>query len=256
MKTKMPMIFAGHGSPMNAIENNEYTKNWERIGKELPKPKKILSISAHWATNGSKIGDQEDPKQIYDMYGFPQQLYDLKYHVSGDNKLAEKVISLSDNIISADDSWGIDHGSWAVLCKIYPEANIPVVQLSVDMGATMQEHFELGRKLKQLREEGVLIFASGDIVHNLRMVDWSNDSGYAWADSFDNYIIDRVLGKDFKSVINYTDRGEEAIYSVPTVEHFVPLLYVLGAVDAEDDIQVFNDSRSLGSISMTGFVIK
>lgn len=253
--TKMPMVFAGHGSPMSAIENNEFTKVWERLGQRFPKPKAILAISAHWTTAGVKIQSAAQPKQIYDMYGFPPELYDLKYPVKG---CAELTRWIQDNIhtrpVSVDDSWGIDHGTWAVLCKIYPAADIPIVQLSIDMTASPAQLYKLGQELGALREEGVLLFASGDVVHNLRRIDWNRQGGFDWADNFDAYIRDSILARNDEAVVQYADFGEAVQLSCPTPEHFYPLLYVLGAASADDTITVFNDARTMGSLSMTGYI--
>ena len=251
----MPVVFAGHGSPMSAIENNAYTAAWEKIGKELPRPRAILSVSAHWFTRGTRVQTDPHPQQIYDMYGFPPELYHLKYPVSGSAELGKKVLSLIHSVpVQADNSWGIDHGTWAVLCKMFPKADIPVVQLSVDGQASPSQHYAVGQELRSLREEDVLIFASGDVVHNLSLIDWDKTDGYEWADTFDTSIRDKILAHDFQSVVNYSGMGESARLSVPSPDHFSPLLYALGAADSEDRTTVFNDFRTLGSLSMTGYI--
>jgi 4,5-DOPA dioxygenase extradiol len=251
---KMPIVFVGHGSPMNAIEDTKFSKAWYELGKKLPKPKAILAISAHWYTDGTRIQSAAKPKQVYDMYGFPKALYEVKYPVQGDLALTKRVQELIKEGLKVDDTWGIDHGSWAILNKMYPNADVPVVQLSVDGHKSPAEHYALGKKLAALREEGVLIFASGDIVHNLGMIDWDSDAGYEWADEFDNYIRDKILQKDHEAVVNYTSQGEKARFAAPTPEHFLPVLYALGASSSEDKIEVFNDYRTMGSLSMTGFL--
>jgi 4,5-DOPA dioxygenase extradiol len=252
---KMPMLFAGHGSPMSAIENNEFTMAWERIGQALPRPKAILSISAHWTSRGLEVQPQEQPQQIYDMYGFPKALYDLKYPAKGSPELAAMVEQLvQTKPVQADTSWGIDHGTWAVLCKISPQADIPVVQLSIDLTASPAELYQIGKELQPLREQGILLFASGDVVHNLRRLDWERPNGFDWADAFDKHIRDNIVARNDEAVINYQAFGEAAQLSCPTPEHFYPLLYVLGAASPDDKITVFNDARTMGSLSMTGYL--
>ena len=256
-QTRMPVLFAGHGSPMSAIENSADTKAWQALGKQIPQPRAVLSISAHWYTDGSRIQTSPHPKQIYDMYGFPQELYDLKYRPAGDPALAAQVQSLVRSpAVHADNTWGIDHGTWAVLCKIFPKADIPVVQLSVNSRLQPDQHYAIGKALSSLRSQGVLIFASGDVVHNLRRIDWDKEDGFDWADSFDTAIRDAVLKKDHETVIHYDRLGRPADLSVPTPEHFLPLLYALGASDDSDQVTVFNDRRTLGSLSMTGYLFQ
>lgn len=253
--TRMPMIFAGHGSPMSAIENNTFTAAWEKLGKELPRPKAILSISAHWVSKGLKVQTAPQPRQVYDMYGFPQALYDVIYPVQGSSELTKAVLnSIQSSTVTPDDSWGIDHGTWAVLCRMYPAADIPVVQLGIDVSKTPAELYQIGRELQHLREQGVLLFASGDVVHNLRRIDWNRSDGFDWADDFDIYIRDNILSRNDEAIINYTAFGEAARLACPTPEHFYPLLYVLGAASPQDKPSVFNDARTMGSLSMTGYV--
>lgn len=253
--TRMPMIFAGHGSPMSAIENNSFTAAWEKLGKELPRPKAILSISAHWVSKGLKVQTVPQPRQVYDMYGFPPALYDVIYPVQGSSELTKAVLnSIQSSAVTPDDSWGIDHGTWAVLCRMYPGADIPVVQLSIDVSKTPAELYQIGRELQHLREQGVLLFASGDVVHNLRRIDWNRSDGFDWADDFDIYIYDNILSRNDEAIINYTAFGEAALLACPTPEHFYPLLYVLGAASPQDSLSVFNDARTMGSLSMTGYV--
>jgi len=190
------------------------------------------------------------------MYGFPQRLYEVRYPAPGAPWLAERVVELlgEDNVEGSTD-WGLDHAAWCPLVKMYPDADIPVTELSVDESKTPEQILQIGTKLKSLRDEGVLIMGSGDVVHNLGLVDWNMNEGYPWADRFDKYIKDKILAHDFDAVANYRSRGEAAGLAIPTPEHFYPLLYVLGAADAEDNVQVFNYERTLGSISMTSFII-
>lgn len=257
METKlrrMPAIFAGHGSPMNAILDNEYTSTWEKLGREIERPELILSVSAHWYTHGTWVNDSEKPKQIYDMYGFPDELYRLKYEARGSKVLSGRILDLLGSGVSVDNSWGIDHGTWSVLCKMYPEADIPVVQLSIDADSSPERHYEIGKMLTKLRDEGVMIFGSGNIVHNLGRISWDMEGGQSWAVEFDGYIRDRILEGDHRSVIDYRSAGKSQELSFRTPEHFLPLLYVLGASSVDDRIRIFNESCTMGSISMTGYM--
>lgn len=250
---RMPVIFVGHGSPMNAIEENDFTKGWKEIGRKIPVPRAILSISAHWQTKGTRVNDSKDPKQIYDFYGFPKQLYEVKYDVSGNEELANRVLEILGDQVSVDNSWGIDHGTWSVLSKVYPKADMPVVQLSLNYDMSPREHFELGRNLSLLRDEGYLIFGSGNIVHNLGIIDWSLEGGYSWADEFDVMVKEHILSGEYEPLIEF---GSGGILPVPTREHYLPLLVCLGAVDENDTLEIFNESRVLGSISMTSYLFK
>ncbi len=251
---KMPVLFVGHGSPMNAIEDNAYSRAWISLGKTLEKPKAILSVSAHWFTRGTKVNDSLQPAMIYDMYGFPDELYQLKYPVAGSSELAYRVRNLVGDMVSIDNNWGIDHGSWSVLHRIFPKADIPVVQLSVNAALSPAEHFAIGRKLQPLREEGVLIIGSGNIVHNLARVDWRMNDGQLWAQEFDQYIYRAILSGTYDDVIDYTQAGESARLAVPSMDHFSPLLYILGAIDENDSVSVFNNDCTLGSMSMTSYL--
>lgn len=252
----MPVLFVGHGSPMNAIEDNKFTLKWEALAEKLPKPKAILSISAHWYTKGSKIMDEEFPKTIYDMYGFPDELYKIVYAAKGSLVLAHKTAKMLTCPVEIDNTWGYDHGTWSVLHRIYPNADIPLIQLSVDRNASMQEHYEIGKNLNKLREEGVLIFGSGNVTHNLRRVDWHNKGGYDWAEDFDKYIIENIKNKNYDNVINYKKAGKSAEFAVPISDHYAPLLYVLGALEGGENLTVFNDECILGSLSMTSFLFE
>ena len=191
---RMPVIFSGHGSPMIALENNEITVGMEKVGRHVigkyGKPKAILAISAHWYTRGTCVQSVEQPKQVYDMYGFPEELYQVKYPVTGDKELTEKVETVLGDLVSVNNSWGIDHGTWTVLVHMFPKADIPVVQLSVDGTLTAEECYQVGQKLSALREEGYLIFGSGNVVHNLRRVEWDNPDGTEMTNAFNDYIID------------------------------------------------------------------
>jgi len=251
---KMPLVFIGHGSPMNAIEDNKFTGEWEKIAKSIPKPTAILAISAHWYTEGTKIMDEANPKMIYDMYGFPKELYEIVYDSVGAPDLAHLTKELISRETTFDHSWGYDHGAWSVLVKMYPEKDIPVFQLSIDASAPPEVHFEIGKQLRPLREKGVLILASGNVVHNLRRISWDMENGYDWANEFDSYIKDNILSKEFKNVLNYRNAGKSADLAVPTPDHFYPLLYILGASEESDQISVYNDEGTMGSLSMTCYL--
>ncbi|WP_371380951.1 4,5-DOPA dioxygenase extradiol [Sporomusa aerivorans] len=254
--TKAPVLFVGHGSPLNAIEDNKYTKGWQEIAGKIPRPSAILSVSAHWYTDGSKINDAEKPRTVYDMYGFPDELYKVAYNVPGAPELAKITKDLIPGKVLIDNSWGIDHGTWSVLCKMYPEADIPVYQLSVDGKASAEVHFQIGRNLRSLREKGVLIFASGNVVHNLSKVDWKMDGGYSWAVEFDGYIKGKILAGEYQDVINYKSAGKSADLAFYHPDHFYPLLYVLGASETTDRISVYNESCTLGGLSMTSYLFE
>ena len=253
--SKMPMLFVGHGSPMNAIEDNQYTHNWKELAKKIPKPKAILSISAHWYTKGTKIMQEEQPKTIYDMYGFPKELYEIAYPAPGNPALAKEAKALLSKESEFDASWGIDHGTWSVLVHMYPESNIPVFQISIDATAPPDVHYQIGRELSSLREKGVLLFASGNIVHNLRLIQWGmTDRGFDWAYKFDTYIKESIESRNHENIIHYLNAGESAKLAVPTPDHFYPILYLLGASDNGDVISVYNHSCMLGSLSMTCYL--
>ena len=251
----MPVIFVGHGSPMNAIEDNEYTKTWRSLGERLLRPEAIVSISAHWYTKGTKIMNEESPKTIYDMYGFPKELYEIIYDSPGSPKLAGATKELISKETEYDNSWGIDHGTWSVLVHMYPDRDIPVFQISIDAYAPPEVHYNIGRELRELRKEGVLILGSGNIVHNLRLVDWhQKNKGFDWAYEFDDYIYESILNNNHEAIIRYKEKGDIARLAVPTPDHFYPLLYVLGASDEKDRISAFNKSCELGSLTMTGYL--
>ena len=247
---KMPVLFVGHGSPMNAIENNEFSRTWIETGKILPRPKAILSISAHWETNGTGVTAMDAPKTIHDFGGFPPALYEMQYPAPGSLDLADMIREV---IISADvrldQKWGLDHGTWSILCKMFPKADIPVVQLSLDQSKEASFHYLLGKELKPLRNQGVLIIGSGNIVHNLPMMSWK-DEGYDWAIEFDETIKRLILAGDHEAIINYENLGETSLLSIPTNEHYLPLLYILALQDRHEQVRFFTDKVTLGSISM------
>lgn len=254
MMSGMPALFIGHGSPMNAIEDNAFSRQWTELGQRLPKPRAILSVSAHWFTHGTAVNNAAAPKMIYDMYGFPEALYRVTYNAPGAPAFAARTRELLGDAVAFDTSWGLDHGSWSVLRRLFPQADVPVFQLSVDSGASPQEHYAMGRALRPLREEGVLILGSGNIVHNLARVAWNMDGGYPWAETFDRYIKDQVLSRSHDGVINYGQAGESAALAFRGLDHYAPLLYALGASVDNDQITVFNEACVLGSLSMTSFL--
>ena len=249
---KMPVLFVGHGSPMNAIELNEFSRAWRELGSALPRPRAILAVSAHWYVAGTRVNGAAQPRQVYDMYGFPQPLYQLKYPTPGAPELAARVQALLPET-ARDDRWGIDHGAWSVLCHMFPGADVPVTQLSIDYGAPADAHYAIGRALKPLREEGVLILASGNVVHDLRRVDWDMESGLPWADECDEYICRAILEDRPQDVVLYTRAGSSAREAFPTPDHFYPLLYALGAREPGEAAEVFCKKRMMGSLSMTGY---
>lgn len=251
--SRMPALFLGHGSPMNVLENNPYTQAWQALGQSLPRPKAIIAVSAHWYTRGTAVTAMEKPRTIHDFGGFPQALFDTQYPAPGSPELAAKIQQvLAPHPVVADQSqWGFDHGSWGVLIKMYPNADIPVVQLSVDGTQPAAHHYELGRKLAALRDEGFMIVASGNVVHNLRMIKWDGGGEpYPWAVSFNQFVRDNLTYQgDDHPLVNFMQH-EGAALSNPTPDHFLPLLYVLGGWDGKEPISIPIDGLDMGSISM------
>lgn len=253
---KMPVYFIGHGSPMNALETNSFTKSLKKIGEECPKPKAILCISAHWMTEGTWILAMKNPRTIHDFYGFPKDLFDVQYKAPGDPKLANHIISKVTNFkIHPDDNiWGLDHGTWSVLKHMYPEAKIPVIQLSLNMQKDAQYHFELGKELHFLREEGVLILGSGNLVHNLGLMNWDGEQkAFDWANDFDNWIKGKIELRDFQSLQKDYHSSKEGKLSIPTMEHYLPLMYVVGASEDSDVLHWEFEGIQNSSISMRTF---
>ena len=253
--SKMPVVFMGHGSPMNAIEDNDYSRTWRSIAERIPKPEVIISISAHWFTKGTKIMNEEAPRTIYDMYGFPKELYEVVYNSPGSPSVAKISKELISKKTEYDNSWGIDHGTWSVLVHMYPDREIPVFQISIDSDAPPEMHYKIGRELRSLREKGVLIFGTVNIVHNLRLVDWNmGNEGFDWAYEFDEYIHENIIKKNHNNILKFNEIGNIAKLAVPTPDHFYPLLYVVGASDEEDKVSIFNKSCELGSLTMTSYL--
>ena len=248
---KMPALFVGHGNPMNAIEDNEFSRAWEEVGKTLPRPKAILCVSAHWETAGTQVTAMERPQTIHDFGGFPRALYQKQYPALGAPDLARLIKEVvTETQVRSDTDWGLDHGAWSVLCRMYPNADIPVVQLSLDGTKEPEHHYALGKELRVLRDQGILIVGSGNIVHNLRLVDFSQDGGYDWAVEFDETIKRLILARDHDSIIHYHTLGQAARLSIPTNEHYLPLLYVLALQEEQDQARFFADRLTSGSLSM------
>jgi len=246
----MPALFIGHGNPMNAVEDTEFSRAWAEVARSMPKPKAVLCISAHWETEGTRVTAMDQPKTIHDFYGFPQALSEMRYPAPGSPDLARMAQQAARRSpIQLDSEWGLDHGAWSVLCRMFPHADVPVVQLSLDQRKTPALHYELGRELRGLRKKGVLIIGSGNIVHNLREIAWE-DSAYDWALEFDDQIKELILSGDHQAIVDYSKLGRSARLAVPTLEHYLPLLYVLGAQDGVDTVKFFAEKVTLGSMSM------
>ncbi|NNF20705.1 MAG: 4,5-DOPA dioxygenase extradiol [Saprospiraceae bacterium] len=257
---KMPVLFLGHGSPMNAIEENEFVAGFRSIGKEISKPNAILCISAHWETNGTYVTAMQSPRTIHDFGGFPKELFDVQYPAQGDPELAKKTKDLVSKIeIGLDEQWGLDHGAWSVIKHMYPDADVPVIQLSLDRNKPPQYHYDLARELHSLRKQGVLIIGSGNIVHNLRKVAWDKldivDYAYDWAKEASSKIKSSIVNGDHDDLINYQSNGTEYKLAIPTPEHYLPLLYVLALQDKKDNLTIFNDKAVGGSLTMTSIKI-
>ena len=260
MNTKlMPAIFIGHGSPTNAIEDNIYTRSWEKLGKELPEPKAILCISAHWYKEGTSVSDLKHPNLIYDFYGFSDELYRIKYPVAGSPELAKQIKKILKSLtsVSIDNSWGIDHGTWVPIKYLYPEANIPIVQLSINATKPAKFHYQLGQALKPLREQGILIIGSGNIVHNLNYIDFEDEkTPYPWALEFDTFVNEMINKSDYKPLIDYKNLSESARLSIPTTEHYLPLLYILGLQNENEKLISVTEGITYKSISMRSLLLK
>ncbi len=248
---QMPVVFIGHGSPENATEENEFAAAWRRLGQELPKPKAILCVSAHWLTDGVGVTAVKQPKTIHDFGGFPEELYQIKYKAAGSPDLAERVRQLvKTEQVQLDTGWGFDHGCWVPLLRMYPGAEIPVIQLSLDPEYPTDKHFEVGRQLAPLREEGVLIVGSGNLVHNLMLARMSlTAKPYEWTVSFDNFVKESLLESDFEGLINYQDRPDAA-FAHPTNDHYLPILYVAGAAGKKGKPRFLCETFWAGSFSM------
>jgi 4,5-DOPA dioxygenase extradiol len=252
----MPVLFIGHGSPMNGIEDTEFSRRWTQMAKEIPTPKAVLVISAHWFTKGTQITAMDFPRTIHDFGGFPQELFDVQYKAPGNPVLAKETAALLHSAhVELDHDWGLDHGAWTVVRHMYPEANIPVLQLSIDYTKGPQYHYDLAKELNALRNKGVLIIGSGNMVHNLRMVAWDklNDPEYAydWTIKMNDKFKELIQSGEYKPLINYNSLGREAMLAIPTPEHYLPLMYTLGLKNNKDEVSFFNDKAVGGSLTMT-----
>lgn len=252
---KMPVLFLGHGSPMNAIEENEFVAGFRNVGKTIPKPQAILCVSAHWETPGTFVTAMQSPRTIHDFGGFPRELHDVQYPAPGSPELAKQITeTVKKTGVELDHKWGLDHGAWSVIKHLYPNADIPVVQLSLDYRQGPQYHYELAKELAALRRKGVLIIGSGNMVHNLRMVSWQHlDKTFAfdWALEASDKMKRFILNDDHKDLISYHAHGTAFTLAIPSPEHYMPLLYTLAVKDDEDEVSLFNDKPVAGALTMT-----
>jgi 4,5-DOPA dioxygenase extradiol len=262
--TTMPVLFLGHGSPMNAIEDNEFSRGWQKVAKTLPNPKAILCISAHWETWGALVTSMEKPRTIHDFGGFPRELYEVQYPAPGSKWLAQEVKNAVEKTeVTFDNEWGLDHGCWSVISRMYPGADVPVVQLSMDTSRPAQEHYNLAKELAPLRKKGVLIVGSGNMVHNLGLVEFRGDSmsdfnkpfGFDWAVEA-NELFKKLINDDrHDKLIDYQALGKSVRLAVPTPEHYLPMLYAIALKEKGESVTFFNDAPVAGSLTMTSFVI-
>lgn len=257
---KMPVLFIGHGSPMNAIEENEFVQGWRNLGKTIPRPKAILCVSAHWETKGTFVTAVQKPQTIHDFGGFPKALYEVQYPAPGSPELAKETKGvITKTEVGLDEKWGLDHGAWSVIRRIYPEADIPVIEMSLDYSKPPRYHYELGKELAALRSKGVLIIGSGNMVHNLRMVAWDKmnepEYGFDWAIQANETIKRLIEDTNYKELINYPLLGKEVQLAVPSPEHFLPLLYALALRGENEAATFFNDKPVMGALTMTSVKI-
>jgi 4,5-DOPA dioxygenase extradiol len=257
---KMPVLFLGHGSPMNAIEENEFVTGFRNIGKEIPKPKAVICVSAHWETRGTFVTAMSKPPTIHDFGGFPKALFDVQYPAPGSPELAAQTKELvKKTSIGLDDKWGLDHGAWSVIKHLYPDADIPVIQLSLDYYQAPQYHYDLAKELSSLRDKGILIIGSGNMIHNLGMVAWDKlnapEYGYDWALEARAKMKEFIMNDDHKALINYKSLGKPFELSIPTPEHYLPLLYALALKEKNECVNLYNDKAIGGSLTMTSVKI-
>ncbi|UAB74850.1 4,5-DOPA dioxygenase extradiol [Mesoflavibacter sp. SCSIO 43206] len=253
---RMPVFFLGHGSPMNGIEDNQFVQGFKKQGELLEKPNAIVVISAHWETKGTKVTAMEFPKTIHDFGGFPKALYEVQYPAPGHPELAKEISTIvqPEDTVHLDHQWGLDHGAWTVVKHMFPKADVPVIQLSLDYTLNGQQHFDLAQQLNRLRDKGVLIVGSGNMVHNLRRLEWSkiNDNyGYDWAIEANTKMKEWILSSNHKQLIDFKNQAQAFNLAIPTPEHYLPLIYVLAMSDNKDEKLLFNDQYSGGSLSMT-----
>ncbi|HYH16015.1 MAG TPA: 4,5-DOPA dioxygenase extradiol [Flavisolibacter sp.] len=256
----MPVLFIGHGSPMNGIEDNAFSQRWKTMANEIPVPKAVVVVSAHWLSHGTKITAMDFPKTIHDFGGFPQELFAVQYPAPGSPELAKETATIIQSTqVELDHDWGLDHGTWTIIRHMYPEANIPVLQLSIDYTKGPQYHYDLSKELMALRKKGVLIIGSGNMVHNLRMVAWDKmdqpEYGYDWALTINEKFKQLISEDNHKPLIRYESLGQEAKLAIPTPEHYWPLLYTLGLKSGKDAVTFFNDKAVGGSLTMTSVKI-
>lgn len=248
----MPVLFIGHGNPMNAIEENEFTRGWADTASKLPKPNAILCVSAHWETDGTFVTAMEKPQTIHDFGGFPQALFDVQYPAPGSPELAKTVKEgIQDISVGLNSDWGLDHGAWVVASRLYPKADVPIIQLSLNYGKSAQWHYDLAKELQFLRRKGVLIIGSGNIVHNLGVLNWKDDKPFDWAIEANETVKKLINSHEYKSLINYKTLSSAMQLAVPTPEHYLPLLYTLALQQDKEPITLFNDKTVMGSIAMT-----
>ena len=255
----MPVLFLGHGSPMNAIEENEFVQGFRKVTAEIPKPSAILCVSAHWETRGTFVTAMENPMTIHDFGGFPKELFEVQYPAPGSRELADKTKSLiTKTDVHLDKKWGLDHGAWSVIRHMYPHTDIPVVQLSLDYFRDAKYHYELAQELKSLRKKGILIIGSGNMVHNLSMLAWrrlNETFGFDWAIEAAEMMKKHILSGDHRYLINFRSHGKAFDLAIPTPEHYLPLLYALAVKDEDDPVKLFNDKAVAGSLTMTSVKI-
>lgn len=259
MKTATPVLFVGHGSPMNAIEDNEFSRGWKEITTTFPKPDAIVCISAHWETKGTWITTMSKPRTIHDFGGFPDELYEIQYPASGNSSLAKRLIHLLRPLEAFEDhQWGLDHGCWSVLRRMYPKADIPVLQVSLDYYKSPQQHYDLAKKLSVIRDENILIIGSGNMVHNLNLLDWDKleEPGfvYDWASEANDRMKSLILKGDHKTLIDFRKQGEAFEKAINSAEHYLPVLYILSLIRDNEKIKFFNDKAVGGSLTMTSFI--
>lgn len=255
---KMPVLFVGHGNPMNCIADNHYTRSWAELGKVLPRPRAVLSISAHWYIPEVSVTVMHPPRTIHDFYGFPKELFEVQYPAPGSPELAEHVADLlKPDSVSLNNDWGLDHGTWSVLRHIFPSASVPVIQLSLDTRNTPEEHYQRGQRLAELREEGVMIIGSGNVVHNLRGYDWETPSTAPpmWAVEFEAWNRDQLVSVTAATLTEYLAMGEMAALSAPTPDHYLPLLYLAGLQDSSDDVSFPVEGFDGGTMSMLSVLL-
>lgn len=256
---KMPVLFLGHGSPMNAIEENEFVSGFRKLAKNLPKPNAILCVSAHWETKGTFVTAMQNPPTIHDFGGFPKELFAVQYPAPGSPQLAQETKALiTKTEVGLDHKWGLDHGAWSVIKHLYPNADIPVIQLSLDYSQTPQYHYELAQQLKSLREKGILIIGSGNMVHNLGKLEWrrlNENFGYDWAMEANEKMKKYILDQNHQELIDFRTQGKAFDLAIPTPEHYLPLLYTLAMQDKNEAVELFNDKAVAGSLTMTSVKI-